>query len=679
MQTWSGSSFDWDAYVRSVAFTGGSPSEAFLCAGSLGMYRSGDGGATWNLLNNRWCGFLLTHLMQPNSLYAIRTDPVSPDDQLFVSDDRGVTWRTIQPVSGQRPAFLSIAPSDPMDLLVSFLFSYYSSNRLYRSVNAGSSWTPLAGFPATWTGLQKLAIGAGNPAPLWVHAEPEPGMVSLAKSTDGGTSWQLADSGFRLERYQWLRSFLGGVQSPSDWCVWTGARLLCTNSRGQQWRDASSSLSGLGGPSWRLTSVVKHPQAGAPLFATFENSASSPPLRLYRSPDGGNNWESLPVPAGLSWLPSDRKVLPGSGLDADLLYLWEKLEWSFPPGGRVHRTRDGGQSWQVVYDPRASASAVDVAVSPTSPLRVIVLEYMPGTGRHYVRVSTDGGQSWRARPIPVGAGALGALRWLTLSPADPDTIFIAGPGGVLRSDDFGLSWRWAGPKMGGPVAVHSADAERITGVRENEYWSFPELRYLPVRSRDGGRTWQRVGPDPSWLGLVDPRVSEVRFFAWEAAGPPTMVLGLQGSDGTRAQVLWRADLCGNGQLDPNEQCDDGNADNGDACTNACTLAPVCGNGSVEPTEECDDGNLQNGDGCDQNCTRSACGNGVASEFEECDDGNGMVGDACDPHCRWPRRLVLAGKTEAELRIRRGLAGGSVPVRFRIKYIGPGSATVSVLP
>ncbi len=56
--------------------------------------------------------------------------------------------------------------------------------------------------------------------------------------------------------------------------------------------------------------------------------------------------------------------------------------------------------------------------------------------------------------------------------------------------------------------------------------------------------------------------------------------------------------------------------------------PVCGNGEVEGRELCDDGNLVAGDGCDENClleSRELCDNG------EDDDGDGSA-DCADPDC-----------------------------------------------
>ncbi|MBI1817423.1 MAG: DUF4215 domain-containing protein [Deltaproteobacteria bacterium] len=66
-------------------------------------------------------------------------------------------------------------------------------------------------------------------------------------------------------------------------------------------------------------------------------------------------------------------------------------------------------------------------------------------------------------------------------------------------------------------------------------------------------------------------------------------------------LVFHATLCGDGVLDPFEECDDGNAVNGDGCDSNCTL-PGCGNGALSPGEQCDDGNSDDGDGCAADCT-----------------------------------------------------------------------------
>lgn len=59
-------------------------------------------------------------------------------------------------------------------------------------------------------------------------------------------------------------------------------------------------------------------------------------------------------------------------------------------------------------------------------------------------------------------------------------------------------------------------------------------------------------------------------------------------------------MCGDGIVDPDEECDDGNFDDTDECRNNCTI-PICGDEIVDPGEECDDGNMEDGDGCNAFC------------------------------------------------------------------------------
>jgi len=94
--------------------------------------------------------------------------------------------------------------------------------------------------------------------------------------------------------------------------------------------------------------------------------------------------------------------------------------------------------------------------------------------------------------------------------------------------------------------------------------------------------------------------------------------------------------CGNGEIDGDEECDDG-ADNSDVlpdhCRTDCT-EPRCGDGVVDSDEECDDGNQTDGDGCAADCTvePGVCGNGVVDDDEECDDGVANS-DVLPDHCR----------------------------------------------
>ncbi|MFT4702345.1 MAG: cysteine-rich repeat protein [Bradymonadia bacterium] len=76
--------------------------------------------------------------------------------------------------------------------------------------------------------------------------------------------------------------------------------------------------------------------------------------------------------------------------------------------------------------------------------------------------------------------------------------------------------------------------------------------------------------------------------------------------------------------------------------------PTCGDGAVEGDETCDDGNAFPGDGCSLTCTSEAgwtcselggqiicatmCGDDVVAGDEACDDGNTVSGDGCSAIC-----------------------------------------------
>ncbi len=110
-------------------------------------------------------------------------------------------------------------------------------------------------------------------------------------------------------------------------------------------------------------------------------------------------------------------------------------------------------------------------------------------------------------------------------------------------------------------------------------------------------------------------------------------------DGCSADCLSN-ESCGNGFLDAavGEQCDDGNAISGDGCSADCLSNESCGNGIVDSLagERCDDGNNRSGDGCSADClSNESCGNGIldAAAGEQCDDGNQRDGDGCDSLCQ----------------------------------------------
>ncbi len=94
-------------------------------------------------------------------------------------------------------------------------------------------------------------------------------------------------------------------------------------------------------------------------------------------------------------------------------------------------------------------------------------------------------------------------------------------------------------------------------------------------------------------------------------------------------------VCGNGELEDGEECDDGNDIDTDACVSGC-LTARCGDGHVYIGHEaCDDADTDDTDACLQTCVEAACGDGhLHSGVEQCDDGNLAGDDGCESDCRF---------------------------------------------
>ena len=123
----------------------------------------------------------------------------------------------------------------------------------------------------------------------------------------------------------------------------------------------------------------------------------------------------------------------------------------------------------------------------------------------------------------------------------------------------------------------------------------------------------------------------------------------------------QAATCGNGLIEPAEECDDNNGRSNDGCSSACVLeagfcqggtgmvsdpsfyscdsASECANGQSCSQEECTPSHCSCAAGrgwfcnleCRGRCT--GCGDRVVSGGEQCDDGNGLNNDGCSSVCR----------------------------------------------
>ena len=185
----------------------------------------------------------------------------------------------------------------------------------------------------------------------------------------------------------------------------------------------------------------------------------------------------------------------------------------------------------------------------------------------------------------------------------------------------------------------------ITDLYEDDYLSFDTATIAPTTTTAWRVEWKAI-PVSAWSTLdidvsftLDTQLPQWHVLVNRAnytvtyAPICTLINDTDTSNNTSTHTftiptLW---VCGDGVVNPWETCDDGNAVDDDACSNAC-IATVCGDGVVNNGEACDDGNADDTDGCSNTCTVPVCGDGVVAWTETCDDGNSSDSDNCKNDC-----------------------------------------------
>ncbi|MBN2193563.1 MAG: DUF4215 domain-containing protein [Polyangiaceae bacterium] len=127
------------------------------------------------------------------------------------------------------------------------------------------------------------------------------------------------------------------------------------------------------------------------------------------------------------------------------------------------------------------------------------------------------------------------------------------------------------------------------------------------------------------FGLEPGNVYEVKVFQAERKKTgSTYKLTLTGFNAGMSDCVTD---CGDGEIGPGEECDDGVGNNlggYNQCSPDCTLGPHCGDGVKQDEEACDygaDRNTGEYGGCAANCQLGPyCGDGITSDGEACDDG-----------------------------------------------------------
>jgi hypothetical protein len=441
----------------------------FVACDMSGLYRSIDGGSTWQMLDGRLMdgsvsmrstkvgladGFFLGfpvafHLADPNTIYSYGTRR-----GLAWSTDLGLSWKGLGlPGAAAYATAVAMDPASPASGKSQRLYVGTPFGVSYSDDN-GTTWTPVpggvAGDVVTFVFVKDPSSPTTAPTYLYFVATTD----SVFQFNPATALW--TDIGGGLPAYgatsaHGIRGFAGGADG-------THVRLYATVP--SAWTPASSTF---GGGVYAYDFATK-------TWSSVTTAASG--LDVLPNPNPATHQCYLPQYEHLA-------VRHGS---PDTAYLSVCAYRDVAPlNYRLYRTQNGGANWTHVLN-------VDAALGPKN--------------------LTEGWADLDLGPGFGGSG-LGVGLWQGATGTSPDTVLFTNLAELYATTDSGTSWVEAYTTQTGALA--SGQPWRSRGLEVTSTWNYyvspfnPLVHYICYTdicfalSTDGGQTWRSVRPDSRTL------------------------------------------------------------------------------------------------------------------------------------------------------------------------------------
>jgi len=524
-----------------VLAVAGSPIDAktfYFGAVNGGVWRTDDAGRTWapifDSVNVGSIGAIAVAPSNPKILYVgtgeadMRSD-ISQGIGMFRSGDGGATWASIGLSDSQQIGKILVDPRNPNVLLVAALGHPYGCNDergVFRSIDGGRHWTKTL-FRDSNTGAIDLSFEPGNPnvvyaalwqtrRPPWNTYPPSSGPGSgLYKSVDGGRSWtHLTRRGLPANPAR-----IGLATSPAsphrvyaliDSAAEGQGGLYRSDNSGATWRKVTVDKR-IWSRGWYFGGITANPKNADQLWVS--NTI------ILRSDDGGAHF--IPTkgdPTGDDfhslWIDPknpDRRI---AGVDQGALV-----------------TLNGGKTWSSWYN-QPTGQFYHVSTDNRFPYRIYGSQQDSGAAAVASRSDNlfDGISMNEFHEVTAG----GEADEIAPDPDNPDIVY---GGRVDRLDLKSGQTRSVDPTLAFPGEYRGEWTLPLTFGKRDHALYFGNQRLF--RTRDGGKTWAPISPDLTRAELrVPPTLDQPTIDDTATKGPRRGVIYDIGTSPVRDGLIW---------------------------------------------------------------------------------------------------------------------------------------------
>ena len=335
---------------RSAAVTGvpGKPNLFYFGATGGGVWKTLDGGRSWENISDGFFGGSIGAVevskSDPNVIYVgggektVRGN-VSSGYGVWKSTDAGKTWSKAGLQKSRHIPRLRIHPTNSDVVYAAVLGNIYKPTEdrgVYKSTDGGKNWKKVL-FVNSGAGAVDLVMDPNNPRILYA------------------STWRVQRTPYSLSS--------GGP----------GSALWKSTDGGENWTEISKN-EGFPTDTLGIIGVTVSPKNSERVWAMVENKENG---GLYRSEDGGKNWEYINKERKLRQRAWYYTRVYADTEDEDLVYVLNV---------RYHRSKDGGKTFETFNAPHGDHH--DLWIAPENSKRMIIGD------DGGAQVSYDGGDTW---------------------------------------------------------------------------------------------------------------------------------------------------------------------------------------------------------------------------------------------------------------------------------------------